>query len=1071
MGITNPSLLTFAAWAALLLSAVAPATASANASAAPANASDSHHHSASTFHPKTRWGAVAGFLPTHNAIVFSGGKIDSHGTLTNETLLLDMSPLEDLEQAAVNLKSPTWLKVNSSSVNHTYPGLQYAASTVSTKVCNGASDDSFWVIGGSTSDCSEQEVPMWRYNLQRHMNNTFSGQWTPVFTGNQSQPRRSHGRAIIPAHGLQRNRAAAMVVLGGHDEAQYCGTSTKAQEQQHDMTMDVWTLPSPFHDECTTNSNLSKAIKHMDRNASTISLTMRGALKTVPAEDFAAVPLPIWPQKDSKTPPSEPLVFIGGRDKRGELADMALPWVLDLAEGQWKRWLTVGDIPEPRVGHSVVHLKNGTLLMYGGYKADNHSTRKVEQFPTDEMYALDSTSHPGVWRRVQYNSPPENGIEPSARAYHSALLVDDVLVVAFGQQSRGMGFLQVSHEKRSSMQMSQVVFMETRDTAMGFRWTDNLGSIVAARLADEVLHPEHIFDKSKDLYGAIELNQGSKPQPGQQTKNPDGSSVIHYGTANPKTGETETTGPMVSNAGGSGKNSNGQDGVQSGAGQQGDNKGDGNGQKGGAKGDDKDGQKGGAKGDDKDGQKGDGKDGQKGGAKGDGKNGQKNAQQDAQKGGQDNKSDKGGKDGKGDNGDQGKGGNGDQGKDGNGDQGKGSGDKDGQKGASQGSQKASQAGGQGGQGGDQGKAAGAPGAVGSADPKSGSGSGSNGSSHSKSTSASPSDKSAQSDNDDDNQSSTSQKGAIAGGVIGGAALAVGAVAGGLYAFKKRRDSAKIAQLRSNGVYMPYDRPDDPEQANAPPVSSLWLQQPGEAYGTGRATPVYNPSMNGSASSLQGNAGSPFAGGRPLDEVYPRGNVQGPRAAHVPPSLAAGAGAGALGAGGAAAAAAPWHRQDMGYDDAAPSAENGSSGSHYSYPYLSGMHRSTPSNYSSNEGLDHDAATEESSSVESHPDTASSYNHSFDSKEAVTHDEHVSSAHAAPAAGARLPKLQADTSIPEDGVWQSPQRMTSFNFPETQSVQRPISYPYLGRESAQGNRSSDNKNGSIRSQRSQLRVTN
>ena len=700
MGITNPSLLTFAAWAALLLSAVAPATASANASAAPANASDSHHHSASTFHPKTRWGAVAGFLPTHNAIVFSGGKIDSHGTLTNETLLLDMSPLEDLEQAAVNLKSPTWLKVNSSSVNHTYPGLQYAASTVSTKVCNGASDDSFWVIGGSTSDCSEQEVPMWRYNLQRHMNNTFSGQWTPVFTGNQSQPRRSHGRAIIPAHGLQRNRAAAMVVLGGHDEAQYCGTSTKAQEQQHDMTMDVWTLPSPFHDECTTNSNLSKAIKHMDRNASTISLTMRGGLKTVPAEDFAAVPLPIWPQKDSKTPPSEPLVFIGGRDKRGELADMALPWVLDLAEGQWKRWLTVGDIPEPRVGHSVVHLKNGTLLMYGGYKADNHSTRKVEQFPTDEMYALDSTSHPGVWRRVQYNSPPENGIEPSARAYHSALLVDDVLVVAFGQQSRGMGFLQVSHEKRSSMQMSQVVFMETRDTAMGFRWTDNLGSIVAARLADEVLHPEHIFDKSKDLYGAIELNQGSKPQPGQQTKNPDGSSVIHYGTANPKTGETETTGPMVSNAGGSGKNSNGQDGVQSGAGQQGDNKGDGN--------------------------------GQKGGAKGDGKNGQKNAQQDAQKGGQDNKSDKGGKDGKsgkgdqgkGDNGDQGKGGNGDQGKDGNGDQGKGSGDKDGQKGASQGSQKASQAGGQGGQGGDQGKAAGAPGAVGSADPKSGSGSGS-----------------------------------------------------------------------------------------------------------------------------------------------------------------------------------------------------------------------------------------------------------------------------------------------------------------------------------------------------------
>ena len=83
---------------------------------------------------------------------------------------------------------------------------------------------------------------------------------------------------------------------------------------------------------------------------------------------------------------------------------------------------------------------DGKVYVYGGYKKHGTKHNAVSKVPTDEMYVLDASTTPAVWSKVNYQDPPENGPLPSKRAYHSAVMVDDVMVVAFGQQHKGTAY-------------------------------------------------------------------------------------------------------------------------------------------------------------------------------------------------------------------------------------------------------------------------------------------------------------------------------------------------------------------------------------------------------------------------------------------------------------------------------------------------------------------------------------------------------------------------------------------------------------------------------------------------------
>ena len=970
--------------------------------------------------PRPRWGAAAGYLPSIDAVVFSGGKVDDQGTITPETLFLDMGTLKDTSKMPVSSVITPWLPLVPDSKES--PAAAYAASTVSSNVCTntGEIDDSFWLIGGAVQNCSQDPALMWRLDADRR-NGTIHTSWHQVpSTMDGSAPvRHSHAAAAIPAYGLAGNRDASMIVLGGVDESVKC---THSREKYVNASIDVWKLPAPFNQQCRTS------YKHDQRppKAHLTQKVLRNRLQGIPNHDYAAVRTggskEYAPHSD-KIVLSEPLVLIGGRDKDGHLSSMHHVPVLDLRTGQWDFWKTVGDVPAPRVGHGAVHLADGKILMYGGYKRDGNSTKSVQEHPTDELYELNTRLDPPHWKRIHYAEPPAFGIKASARAYHSMVMVDDVLVVGFGEQTRSTGFLQ-KRDTTSHNQTSQVVFLETRNTVMQWRWTEHLSDIVAGRMVNQALGIPVNDDSrfpggTKNPYNGISVNQGPVTAAGLSQ----GAAEADLGYDDVYTGYDSGFDP-ASVAGGEAPLDGEDDEDASAAGAQSKSHSDNNGH---------------GKGSGKDGKSGSGSDGKSGNGS-DGKSGS-------------------GKDGKSGNGSDGKSGSGKDGKSGGGSDGKSAAGDDGKSAAGADGAGADGAGADGaGADGAGADGAGADGANGAADGKGGSDSGS--ASNDESSGAhDDKDKSGKGDNN-------SSTGAIAGGVIGAAALAVGAVVGGLYAYKKRRDSRKIAALRSNGVYMPYDRPDDAERQQAPPVSSLWLNEPHKDTPYSRATPVSSYGAAGAGLAGAGAAGlaAAPAGGRSMADNS-RFAVRGPRVEHAahgstdsyntfgshshykPGLAAAGAAAGLAAAGATGAAATSLTRQptsgtatsDAADDylsvqpnnrDAARSVESGQS--HRSYPYLGTMNRTGSSNYSMESMVDN--TTEDSSSL--HSEMAEP---SFDSKTAVSHDRY------APPYGSSL-----------SNEWRS----TSFNFPETQVKSQPMSYPVPSR-----NRSVNS------TQSGHLRVTN
>ncbi|WFD31547.1 hypothetical protein MSPP1_002586 [Malassezia sp. CBS 17886] len=965
--------------------------------------------------PAPRWGAAAAYLPTADAVVFAGGQTSSEGTLTNETLLLDMSALNDMSKTYIASRQTPWLRVRQSNASEALPPLAYAASSASSRMCSAGSSDTFWLIGGKTQDCSEHTPAMFTWSVESR-NNSYYGSWAPVNgTGNRPH-RRAHARAMFPPQGLAGNKAQSLLVHGGQDWDAQCH-QRKADANTTSPTMDVWSLPEPYLAQCGLPDRVSLGSLHL--NATRQELQLRRRLHSVPAVDYALVPLPsragayaTHGANASAVPWSQPVGFFGGRDTRGNLASFQKPWVIDMASGQWDRLATTGDAPSPRVGHSALHTTDGRVLVYGGYTQKNGTS--VRRNPTSEMHLLDMTQRPARWSRVRYPSPPKNGTRPSARAYHSAVMVDDVMVVGFGQEHQSTAYgLQRRGGSKQNGSDPLVMYLDTRPTAMEFRWTDKLSAVVAARVTKDFLGVPEQPDGSDRADTVLAGTGGHGPFVAGAANAPGAkdAAAVHDGGmsyADMAPASTHGGGQTSSSPHGSGHASSTRGSAKStathssagsksgtGAGASAHHNSDASG----------------------------GHDAKHGGKHtAEGTAGGASAHSSGAPGGHDADSasahgDSGGaKDKAGGKSDAGTGDTGDA------------------SGASP----------------DGGASDAAPGDSDSPanDPSSTPASSASGTSSPDAQHPSHSSGASNVDSptNGDSESTTSKSsGAIAGGVLGAAALAVGAVVGGLYAYKKRKESQKIASLRSSGVFMAHNRrPDDPEMASAPPVSSLWLSQP-------RKEPMYGGPSNASAHMGQSHPSTflpaAHAGGRSMttDE---RIGVRGPRG--VPLSLAAGSG-GALAAGAAGAYAADYATPEHGLDaysnyadGGSTHADAGSTGSHYSYPYLNGTQRPGNSDVDMHSDDMQDGMTADSSSIDTHHSAGSMYSNSVNGMTMYHHDG-------------------LDGGCDGPGLSSA----ASFRFPETKTSPKTMSYPYPDRRDGHDDARFD----SVDSNQSTLRVTN
>ena len=727
--------------------------------------------------PAPRWGATAQYMQGSQTIVFVGGQLDDQGHVSNETLALDMSGLTNLQSTRASVKRMPWLRVQRGNDSVAAPKAAYASSYVSTSVC-GATDghlvDTLWVVGGKPEDCGEKTHDLHTYSLEKK-NQTLVGTWKPIRTNGTQPTRRSHAGAVLTRSLLPDQEDVALMVWGGEDVEAAC--QSKGAHKPIASSMDLLFIGPPLDQQCSPPKQFAKAEAQ--------SFAMSQNLSTVPVVDYAAVQMPLI--HNSQTNRDEtPLLFLGGRDKSRTLVDFAQPWAMDLSSGQWAKWGTTGDIPSPRVGHSAVHTNDGRVLVYGGYKM-HHDWKNVSKEPTDEMYMLDASHTPARWTRIHYRAPPENGPRPSKRAYHSAVMVDDVLVVAFGQQHQSTAY---GLEKRGGTNENAsdplVMYMDTRENIMGFRWTDKLSAIVSARVTQNMLGaestPTSATYQPTSAVRASSTRGGAKPTsmslpdmsriPTPQESSASVSSASKASASKASASKASASKASASKASAS-QASASQASANKAAADQGPPAQDGSNH---------------ANGDAQDGSN---------AASGEEQDGSNHANGDAQDG---------------------------QGQDG---------------GAQDGAQDGNDA---------------------QADKD-------DANSSSDSPASSPS--AAQDDQNSGGDDQTTNSGAIAGGVLGAAALAVGAVVGGLYAYKKRRESQKIAELKSNGVL--YDK-----GSSAPPVSSLWLQRPL------RDVVDYDlpgRSSNLSGYSMQGHAGTPSslspAGGRMMGHDD-RHTVRGPR---------------------------------------------------------------------------------------------------------------------------------------------------------------------------------------------------
>ncbi|GBB85618.1 hypothetical protein RclHR1_01210026 [Rhizophagus clarus] len=117
------------------------------------------------------------------------------------------------------------------------------------------------------------------------------------------------------------------------------------------------------------------------------------------------------------------IVYIGGTlGSSGVPVDLSVLPLYSITDDTWTTMNTTGYLPTPRAYNSAVLTEDGRIIVYGGFNGTGAAI--------DDLVILDTTQPVFTWSRAYVSTA-----SPPSRFYHTATLVGDYMIVAFGRNN------------------------------------------------------------------------------------------------------------------------------------------------------------------------------------------------------------------------------------------------------------------------------------------------------------------------------------------------------------------------------------------------------------------------------------------------------------------------------------------------------------------------------------------------------------------------------------------------------------------------------------------------------------
>lgn len=387
-----------------------------------------------------RSGQSATYLANGQTVIFVGGQVSngSQVALTNDIFALNVSSI--VSNSTAGPLQP-WQQLRARNL----PAHAFASRIVLSS--NGA--DEVWLIGGDTDNCSDAAAWTWSASGNEGLNSS----WTPVTVS--SHGRRSRATPVeVPSANASSSRSSYLL-LGGMDASTDCSIGFRLSRREEDSigtTADLWALPLAYVSTSEAARNASMP------TVQTMAMDMsQGEFSVL---DYSTVTLPsTYPSAAEKGT----TIFFGGLTASSRFASFAAPWTYNPWTSNWMQVPTNGDVPAGRRGHSSTMLQNGSIAIIGGMLEDGSIS--------NDVFTLDLSQYPALWVKVPIAS--DSQVQSPAKAYHSTVLVEDVLIMAFGASEE-------QQQASSSSSFSSVSYLDTA-SSNGWRWSDSIQALLSGR--------------------------------------------------------------------------------------------------------------------------------------------------------------------------------------------------------------------------------------------------------------------------------------------------------------------------------------------------------------------------------------------------------------------------------------------------------------------------------------------------------------------------------------------------------------------------------------------------------------
>ncbi|CAO1615913.1 unnamed protein product [Parajaminaea phylloscopi] len=456
-----------------------------------------------------RWGQTASYLSGGRTVLFVGGQVSngSHVSLTNDVFALNVSSIE-----TNSTSGPTepWKQLPSNGL---------APHAFASHIMLGKDENErLWIVGGNTDNCSDVSAWTWSPNGSNDLNSS----WTAVNSGEDG--RRSGAVAIeVPSQAASVN-ASSYLLLGGRDALADCRHSAIKQQKRDtaaSLSADLWTF--------ATGSSSGEGSARDSAVPSVVGIALDTRNGDFSLQDYSTVTLP---GESSVAGDTTSTMFLGGLTASSQYASLDTLWVFYPWVGTWSQVPTQGQAPTGRRGHTATLLKNKTVVIMGGLLEDGSLS--------NEVYTLDLTQYPAQWAKAPLAS--DGVIGSPAKAYHSTVLVDDVLIMAFGAGEASETL------SGSSSAPPSLYYLDTAAPG-GWRWSDSIQGVLSGRgVTTAASSPQQQTAVSHDSPAA-----SSESSSAENSEEGDGHTQSQSNTANgndvggqktPQDGESDPSSPL-----------------------------------------------------------------------------------------------------------------------------------------------------------------------------------------------------------------------------------------------------------------------------------------------------------------------------------------------------------------------------------------------------------------------------------------------------------------------------------------------------------------------------------------------